>query len=73
VEFLQQALTKLTRETQDKIDAASHDLAAALAEIAALKSTMAKLNSELAQIKAKVEPRACSGPSESKGFPWSFG
>ena len=56
VEFLQQALTRLTRETQDKMAAAGRDLAAAQAEIAALKSTMAKLNDELAQIKAKVEP-----------------
>jgi septal ring factor EnvC (AmiA/AmiB activator) len=56
VEFLHQALTRLTRETQDKMAAAGRDLAAAEAEIAALKSTMAKLNSELAQIRAKVEP-----------------
>ena len=56
VEFLQQALTRLARETQDKIAAASRDLAAARAEIAALKSTMAELNSALAQMKAKVEP-----------------
>jgi hypothetical protein len=57
VEFLQQALTKLSRETQDKIAAAGRDLAAARAEIAALKSTLAKLDSELVQLKAKVEPR----------------
>jgi esterase/lipase len=56
VEFLQQALTKLTRDTQDKIDAAGRDLAAAQAEISALKSAVAKLNSELAQIKAKAQP-----------------
>ena len=56
VEFLQQALTRLARETQDKIAAASRDLAAARAEIAALKSTMAELNSAIAQMKAKVEP-----------------
>src|SRR5476651_794228 len=56
VEFLQQALTRLARETQDKIAAASRDLAAARAEIAALKSTMAELNSALAQMKTKVEP-----------------
>ena len=56
VEFLQQALTKLSRETQDKIAAAGRDLAAARAEIAALKSTLAKLDSELVQLKAKVEP-----------------
>ncbi len=55
VEFLQQALIKLARETQDKITAADRDLAAARAEIAALKSTMEKLNSELAQIKANAE------------------
>src|SRR5437016_9045326 len=56
VEFLQQALTRLARETQDKIAAAGRDLAAARAEIAGLKSTMEKLNNELAQTKAKAEP-----------------
>ena len=58
VELLQQALSKLSRETQDKIAAANRDLAAARAEIAALKSTLAKLDSELAQVKTKVEPSA---------------
>jgi hypothetical protein len=56
VEFLQQALIKLARETQDKITATDRDLAAARAEIAALKSTMEKLNSELTQMKANAEP-----------------
>jgi hypothetical protein len=36
VAFLQQALIKLARETQEKITAADRDLAAARAEIAAL-------------------------------------
>jgi chromosome segregation ATPase len=58
VEFLQQALNKLARETQDKIAAAGHDLAAARAEIAALRSTVEKLSTELAQMKAKAEPAA---------------
>jgi hypothetical protein len=56
VEFLQQALIKLARETQDKITASDRDLAAARAEIAALRSTMEKLNSELTQMKANPEP-----------------
>jgi septal ring factor EnvC (AmiA/AmiB activator) len=56
VEFLQQELIKLTRETQEKIAAADRDLTAARAEIAALKLTMEKLNSELAQMKAKADP-----------------
>ena len=56
VELLQQALTRLARETQNKINAAGRDLATAKAEIAALKSTLEKLNSELAQMKAKAEP-----------------
>jgi chromosome segregation ATPase len=51
VELLQQALTRLSRETQDKI-------AAARAEIAALKSALAKLDSELAQMKTKIEAPA---------------
>jgi septal ring factor EnvC (AmiA/AmiB activator) len=55
VEFLQQALAKLARETQDKIASASRDLAAARAEIAALKATIVKLDSELAQLKTKAE------------------
>jgi phage shock protein A len=54
VEFLQQALLKLTRDMQDKITATDRDLAAARAEIAALKSTMEKLNSELTQMKANA-------------------
>jgi chromosome segregation ATPase len=59
IDFLQQALTRLTRETQDKIATIGRDLAAAQAEIAALKSTIAKLNGELAQLqlKVKAEPR----------------
>jgi hypothetical protein len=56
VEFLQQALLKLARETQDRIAAADRDLAAARAEIAALESAVEKLNGELAQIKAKAQP-----------------
>jgi len=56
VEFLQQALAKLARETQEKIAAAGRDLTTARAEIAALKSTLDRLNNELAQMKAKAEP-----------------
>jgi hypothetical protein len=56
VEFLQQALIKLARETQDKIGAANRDLIAAKTEIAALKSTVEKLNGELEQMKAKTNP-----------------
>ena len=55
-EFLQQALTRLARETHEKITTAGRELAAARAEIAALKSTIAKLDGELAQMKAKAEP-----------------
>lgn len=58
VEFLQQALAKLTRETQDKLAAAARDITAARAEIATLKATTAKLTSELAELKAKAEPTA---------------
>ncbi len=54
VEFLQQALTKLARDTQDKMTAADRDLAAARAEIAELKSAVAKLSGELEQLKAKA-------------------
>jgi len=57
IDFLQQALTRLTRETQDKITTIGRDLAGAQTEIAALKATIAKLNGELAQLKVKVEPR----------------
>ena len=61
VEFLQQALNKLARETQDKIAAAGRDLAAARAEIAALRTTVEKLSSELAQMPNR--PPRSSGPT----------
>ena len=51
VEFLQQALNKLARETEEKMTAAGRDLAAARAEISALKSTVEKLTGDLAKIK----------------------
>jgi chromosome segregation ATPase len=54
-EFLQQALAKLVRETNGKLDAASRDLAAARAEIAALKAALAKLAGELAQLRSNAE------------------
>ena len=62
IEFLQQALTRLTRETQDKIAAIGRDLASAQAEIAALKSTIVKVNGELAQLKVQLKVKA-----ESRG------
>jgi septal ring factor EnvC (AmiA/AmiB activator) len=55
VEYLQQVLIKLTRETQDKLAATDRDLAAARAEIASLKSALEKLNSELTQMKTSAE------------------
>src|ERR1700680_2861426 len=58
VEFLHQALTKLSRETQDKLAASGRDLAAARTEIAALKAELANLHGELTQMKAKAEPAA---------------
>jgi len=58
VEFLQQALNKLSHDTQEKSTAADRDLAAARAEIAALKSAMEKLTGELKQMKAKAEPES---------------
>jgi plasmid stabilization system protein ParE len=54
VEFLQQALNKLTRETEQKMAAADRDLAAARAEIAALKSTVDKLTQGLAKTKGNA-------------------
>jgi hypothetical protein len=55
-EFLQQALARLTRETNRKLDDAGRDLAAAKAEIATLKPALAKLDGELAQMRNKAEP-----------------
>ena len=58
VEFLHQALTKLERDTREKINTLTRDLAASRTEIATLKSTVAKLDSELAQLKAKADSSA---------------
>ena len=57
VDFLQQALAKLTREMNAKLTAAGNDLAAAKAEIALLKSALAKLESGLAQLQAKADAK----------------
>jgi hypothetical protein len=56
VEFLQQALLKLSRETQAEIDSADRNFATAHAEIAMLQSTVKKLQGELAKIQAKAVP-----------------
>jgi len=57
-EFLQQALAKLARETNGKLNEAKSDLAAAEAEIAALKAALGKLEGELTQLRNKPEPAA---------------
>jgi predicted RNase H-like nuclease (RuvC/YqgF family) len=54
VEFLQQALSSLTHETERKMAAADRDLATARAEIAALKSTVEKLTRDLAKTKGNA-------------------
>jgi septal ring factor EnvC (AmiA/AmiB activator) len=54
VEFLQQEIVKLKRETQAQIAAASRDLAGAKADSATLKSALAKLEADVAQLKAKA-------------------
>ena len=56
VEFLQEALLKLSRETQAKIDSEGRALAAAHAEIDALQATAKKLQDELAKMQAKANP-----------------
>lgn len=54
VEFLQQTLNKLTRETEQKMAAADRELATARAEIAALKSIVNKLTQDLAKTKGNA-------------------
>ncbi|HET8974812.1 MAG TPA: hypothetical protein VFN63_16155 [Pseudolabrys sp.] len=58
IEFLHQALAKLERDTREKINALTRDLAASRTEIAALKSTVAKLDNEVAQLRAKADTGA---------------
>lgn len=53
VQFLQQAIAKLTRDTNEKLAAAGRELAAAKAEIASLKAGLARLERELTQMKPK--------------------
>jgi hypothetical protein len=55
VEYLQQELIKLKRETNDKLAAAGRNAAAARAEIAALKAALAKLDGELGKLRDKTE------------------
>src|SRR5882762_3146698 len=58
VEFLQQELVKLRRETQAQIAAAKAEAKAEIkAQSDALKVALAKLEAELAQVKAKAEQK----------------
>lgn len=58
VEFLQQELVKLRRETQAQVAAAKAEAKAEIkAQSDAFKATLAKLEAELAQVKAKAEPK----------------
>jgi predicted RNase H-like nuclease (RuvC/YqgF family) len=56
VEFLQQALLKLNRETQAKLDSEDRALATARTEIAVMQSVIKKLEGELAKLQAKANP-----------------
>jgi chromosome segregation ATPase len=67
IEFLQQSLTRLAREAQDKIATVGRDLAAARADIAELRSAMARMNGELGQLKAKAEPAGANKKTEPAG------
>jgi polyhydroxyalkanoate synthesis regulator phasin len=49
---------KLERDTREKINALTRDLAVSRTEITTLKSTVTKLDSELAQLRAKADPAA---------------
>ena len=51
VEFLQQALIRQKRETQNSLHAISRELTAQKAEIAALRDLLGKLEHELAEMK----------------------
>ena len=54
IEFLQQELAKLRRETQAQLAAARTE---AKAQSDALKVALARLEAELTQMKAKTEPK----------------
>lgn len=59
VEFLQQELAKLKRETQAQIATIGREAASAKAEAAALKAALTKLETEMTQMKTKAaEPAA---------------
>ena len=51
VEFLQQALSRETRRSQDALAAAGRTIAALQADMAALKAALAKTQAELAALK----------------------
>jgi len=67
IEYLQQSLTKLSRDAQDKLAAAGHDLAAARAEMAELRSAIAKISNELTQLKAKADTSGSNKKPEPTG------
>lgn len=59
VEFLQQEIAKLKRETLAQFATVSREAASAKAEAATLKAALTKLEADMAQMKAKAaEPAA---------------
>lgn len=72
IEFLQQSIVKLARETQEKIAATSRELASARAEIAASGRELASAKAEIAALKSKMEQLSSElartkAAAESKG------
>jgi predicted nucleic acid-binding Zn-ribbon protein len=61
--FLQQALAKLARETQQQLAAANRETAAAKADSAALRSEIAALKEALGKLAAQVEDLRAAKPA----------
>ena len=56
VEFLQQLISKSTRETQQKLNSAAREIATLNELLAVATATMAELRERLSDMQAKIEP-----------------
>ena len=69
VEFLQQLISKSTRETQQKLNSAAREIAALKELQAVATANMAELRERLADIQARIEPLQRDGPPSPQPNP----
>jgi hypothetical protein len=69
VEFLQQLISKSTRETQQKLNSIAREIAMLKELLAVASANMVELRERLADIQARIEPLQRDGPPSPQPNP----